>query len=541
MISINSKEIIECADLTKLSEFFSQPRKRKLHKLIRHRLREEKRTPYVTFVLSPAGQRRVSVFIDVFGKALEGKVDELFQDQRKIGCERAMQGFCLEDVFIYKMVFRESLWLIIHEYNSTHTSHSINTKDVRFIDYLIDYSNYLLAFSFLQLRDEIINTRRNQLHHFHLYAADVVSLYTLDDLISKTCQGIYDIFDLQSSLIFPYGVDKGLDILKTLETIKFPVSLKVLGDIAFEATHSNTAMAIDIYNSIIPLANENIQDKCGLICLPISPRNFPERGALFVYHRDGIFTLENPDKNLLFQFYYFTGAVLSNSLMISELDVRRQELRDLTRRLISVQEDSGRTIAANIHDTITQSLSAIGYRAVLCQELIDKDIKRLNNELDKLVLSINGALKESRDIINRLRPRILDDFGIVAAFRSLLIEFKEDSHLEVTFVCPQEIYVASNMGTTFFRVLQECLTNIRKHAYASKIEVWLYVNENKELCLKVKDNGRGFHAGEYRRSKGEHPGLGLLLMRERAKELGGKLEVKSGAGGGCQIILTALL
>ena len=226
--------------------------------------------------------------------------------------------------------------------------------------------------------------------------------------------------------------------------------------------------------------------------------------------------------------------------MFSELAEKQEELSRLTGRLISVQEEERKRIAANIHDTLTQSLTAIGYKALLCQELQDRDPSRLTAELNGLVLSINEALKQSRQMISDLRPKVLDDLGIIAAFRRALLTFKEDAHIEVNLKSPAHMEVGSHAGIVFFRILQEALNNIKKHAQATKVDVMLTIVEENQVRLTIKDNGIGFNPHQINHGL-TNSGLGLVTMRERVEDLGGRFEIATDNGVGCRITATVPL
>jgi len=453
-----------------------------------------------------------------------------------------VEGYNLEDVFTYKMVFREAIWHLISNYNDEQKVDQdlINFNDIRFIEHLIGYSNYLLSYPFLKTRDEIINRRRNQLHQLQSYSANVVSIFQEEELRTSANQAIYDIFGLNGSFLVPYDGKKDLDIESQKRLIGLQISLDFLEIIALEAARRNMAMAIDDNNNRILFHEDMEQNSFKIICIPIHRRNFYLTGLFFIHNQGRVFRFEKFDKNLLYQFSYFTEAVLSNYMMFSELAEKKEELHKLTGQLISIQEGERKIIAAEIHDTITQALTAIGYKALLCQELIDKAPSRMNDELNRLVHDINGALKQSRQMISNLRPKILDDLGIVTAIKRILTDFQEDTNIRVNFITPKELDVRPELGTAFYRILQESLNNIKWHARASKVDISLVTIHKNQLCLIVKDNGQGFDFPEDNQ-RVKNSGLGILTMRERAQDLGGQLTIVSREGEGCQIIVTARL
>jgi PAS domain S-box-containing protein len=214
------------------------------------------------------------------------------------------------------------------------------------------------------------------------------------------------------------------------------------------------------------------------------------------------------------------------------LKIRGEELSKLARRLISAQEDERKRIAADIHDTLTQGLTGIGYKLLLCQKLVKEDDNRLQDVLEALVVNVNENLNQSRQIISNLRPQILDDIGIVATFKKTLKNLKNETNLYINFFSPEELQVSSEQGIALFRILQESFHNIIKHAKASKVVVALNAGNKGNLKMEITDNGIGFNPPE----KGQ--GLGLVTMRERVEGLGGKFNIFSTLKGGCKITIS---
>jgi len=542
MLKVDSQEIIADADVEKLSRFFMD-RKDRIYELIRERLKSEPPTPYKYFISDhPNGQMRSQAFLKAFQEALNGKVDVLFEDQRQIGYKRAVEGYELKDVFAYKMAFTEVMWLLINDYNAHQTSGEamITFNDMKVITHLISYSNFLLSDSFLRTRDEIINHRRSQLQELHRYAARAISTFQEEELRACANQGIFEIFGLHGSFMVPYVRNDDKDGWREGKLIGVQPSPEFVEKTAIQVIHNNTAMAIDVNGNTVPFSEDLAQESFKVICIPIRTSDSDVTGLFFVHSQGRIFKFQRFDKNLLYQFAYFTGAVLANSLMVSELARKKEELHDLTGRLICVQEEEKKRIGADIHDTITQSLTAIGYKALLCQALINRDLPRLEEELNCLVKDVNGALRKSRSIISELRPRILDDLGIVAAFKKAIAGFKEDSGLTVDLECPETLSVSPDVGIGFYRICQEALRNIYKHAQASHVAISLKIDSRNWLCLLISDNGRGL-ACDPNSQYFSDSGMGLLTMRERAEDLGGQFIIDSKRGNGCRIMVTAPL
>ncbi len=187
----------------------------------------------------------------------------------------------------------------------------------------------------------------------------------------------------------------------------------------------------------------------------------------------------------------------------SKLESRNAQLEQLTRLLLRAQEDERRRIARELHDEAGQVLSVVKME-------LDLDNRREASAL------VAGVLSKVRDLSNLLRPAELDDLGLLPTLRSLVEDFARRTRFEATLetggsarTFPPDVEVA------VYRVVQEALTNVIRHAGASRVQVRLDVGSN-EISVQVEDDGRG-PTGDMT------PQLGLLFMRERIAELGGAL------------------
>ncbi len=198
----------------------------------------------------------------------------------------------------------------------------------------------------------------------------------------------------------------------------------------------------------------------------------------------------------------------------------RQELRDLTARLQLVREEERTSIAREVHDELGQSLTGLKFDlAWLKSRMTDR---ALIERVQSIMARIDGAMDTVRKIATDLRPSILDDLGLVAAVEWQAQEFERSTgitaELEVQATYPELDDVCA---TTAFRILQETLTNVARHAQATRVKITLQVS-SKELLLEVRDNGRGISKSDLLSSTS----LGLIGSRERALACGGKLVIR---------------
>ena len=213
----------------------------------------------------------------------------------------------------------------------------------------------------------------------------------------------------------------------------------------------------------------------------------------------------------------------------SEVSVREQaeaHLRNLSLRLMTLQDEERRRIARDLHDTAGQTLAAIKMSIALIrgQRNNASAIEPLIDDLDALA---DEALQEVRTTSYLLHPPLLDEAGIVSAIRWFVEGFSRRSGIEVHCEVPDKMERPPRAcELVLFRVLQESLTNVHRHSQATSASVRLW-RSSGELHLEIADNGKGLPEEHLRKLDGTNnkSGVGISGMRERVRELGGKLEV----------------
>ncbi len=212
-----------------------------------------------------------------------------------------------------------------------------------------------------------------------------------------------------------------------------------------------------------------------------------------------------------------------------------EEKQDIGKRIILAQEEERKRIARDIHDGPAQSLSNVIIKTELCERLIDKDLAEAKKELVSLREIVRESTKEVRRIIYNLRPMSLDDLGFTSMVQKYLEVFQEETGIKTDLIIDSDKKIEDSVRNLFvFRITQELLNNVRKHAEATSVEVTLNINE-KTIGLGVRDNGKGFNLGEKSKSCSESGnikgdslcGLGLQNIKERIKLLNGKITFES--------------
>jgi signal transduction histidine kinase len=212
-------------------------------------------------------------------------------------------------------------------------------------------------------------------------------------------------------------------------------------------------------------------------------------------------------------------------------DVTKQVLaekrvRELSRKLISTQEEERKRIALDLHDEMGQMLSAL---KIGLQALAKREESRDSEELARLIRLTQVVMDQIRALAHRLRPSILDNFGLKAALEDLCETLAESELLEVVYNLedlPKE-RISPEMEISLFRVAQEALTNVLKHSQSERVEVRLEKDTDR-VRLIVEDQGVGFDLDQ---ALEDGKRLGLLGMEERIGLLGGHLSINTGEKG----------
>jgi len=207
----------------------------------------------------------------------------------------------------------------------------------------------------------------------------------------------------------------------------------------------------------------------------------------------------------------------------------QEELRHLSRRLLSVQEEERKRISRELHDVVAQALTGINVRLSMLKTQSTADA----SDLHKKIATTQRLVLKSVEIVHRfardLRPTVLDDLGLIPALQSYLKVFREETGLKINLSAFSGIEkLDGGARTVLYRVVQEALSNVVQHAKASRVTVRL-TDQKEKVCMDIHDNGRGFQMDKLE-AAGSGIHLGLLGMRERVEMVGGTFRVKSAPG-----------
>lgn len=212
-----------------------------------------------------------------------------------------------------------------------------------------------------------------------------------------------------------------------------------------------------------------------------------------------------------------------------------QDLLAEKERIVEIEEDARKKLARDLHDGPTQSIAAIAMRLNYARMLINRDPQKVNEELNKIEDLARRTTKEIRQMLFTLRPIILETQGLTAALEQYIQKLEETDpityHLRAQ---PVEDYLDMDAQGGIFYIIEEAITNTRKHAQASNLWVRLGIR-NDTFVVQVEDDGTGFDVDAIQARYDERGSLGMINLHERTELLGGQLRIESAPGKGTRV------
>ncbi len=227
------------------------------------------------------------------------------------------------------------------------------------------------------------------------------------------------------------------------------------------------------------------------------------------------------------------GLALENATLYQELSAHRDRLRALSAGIMRAREEEARRIARELHDTAGQLLASVH----LTLEEIGRDLPPPHRErLPEIRGLLDRIEEELRHLSHELRPTILDDLGLVPALEWLIQGVSARTGLSITLEGSTAGRLSPLIETALYRIVQEALTNVTRHARATRVTVRLRREAARIHCM-IQDDGIGFDVPTVLARRGER-GLGLIGIQERLFPLGGSLEITSASGRGTALSIT---
>ncbi|MGA7748954.1 MAG: PAS domain-containing protein, partial [Gallionella sp.] len=209
-----------------------------------------------------------------------------------------------------------------------------------------------------------------------------------------------------------------------------------------------------------------------------------------------------------------------------------KELQRLALYLENVRAEERAQIARNLHDEMGATLAALKMRIAWLKSKLPEGMPQLAAEIDHMSDLVSAGILTVRQVVTDLRPDLLEDVGLAAAVKDYVKRFQRDTEIECTLVLQEEdVHLNVEQSVTVFRIIQESLNNVAKHAQASRVEI-NFARQGDLLELQISDNGIGFDPTSKERS------FGLLGIKERALMIGGTATIASTPGKGSQVSLS---
>ncbi|XUX00042.1 MAG: PAS domain-containing sensor histidine kinase [Dehalogenimonas sp.] len=228
--------------------------------------------------------------------------------------------------------------------------------------------------------------------------------------------------------------------------------------------------------------------------------------------------------------YQITSLIDVSQIKNAEkaLKQSRAKLRRLASHLVEVREIERKTLAHEIHDQLGQALTGINIDLDWLARKLQGSDAELVEKINLLGQQVESTIQEVKRISSDLRPRILDELGVVAAIEWIATELQRRTGIECNLEFrPKEFSLDSDSSTNLFRICQEALTNVTRHSHATFVNIRMYKTD-KFITLRIRDNGVGIKAAEIDNSKS----FGIVGIKERVMALGGTIRIigRSGIG-----------
>jgi len=364
----------------------------------------------------------------------------------------------------------------------------------------------------------------------------------VSDLVGDTC--LIALFATDLTLIKVQAItDRNIESMTRQRTQMLNRTISVEGNIIANSIlrgerYSAREITREIGEKILPPEFVLQLGRNGLIALEVFPLQVGDRplGMLAIGREYG-----NPYSEDEISFVgSLSGSIalaIQNARLFEQLTESQSQLRGLSQKLVQMQENHFKRLAGEMHDQIGQDMTAINVNLNILQAMLPKttseDIISRLADTEKLV---QESVKRMRSLMSELRPPMLDQYGLTAALywyceqyqRRTKIELVINDHYMKNVRLPAEIEIA------LFRIAQEALNNVAKHAKATQVDIELFEEEG-DIMMAITDNGLGFDMRNQDPSTRVH--WGLTLMQERARAINGKFLLRSVPGQGTQIVV----
>ncbi len=362
-------------------------------------------------------------------------------------------------------------------------------------------------------------------------------------LTQQIVEGVCEILDYRRAVFFIFEHDMLIPLSakdrddfswgnRVLEQTKqYPIS-PLSGSIEARAFFGNTIKTAQASHDE-RIAFMTPEPDASYILVPVNPTGSP-RGMLYVETDAPGFVMAERDLEILASYADTVGMALENTRLYREVMAKRRMMDQLMSRVNTAHEEERARIARELHDSVAQSLLKIIYAAGFALDFLKEDPRLAVDEVEEVQQRAKDCLRELREIMANLRPTSLDILGLRETITRYAEQFEEEYAISTSVDLKGLESIPTSVELAIFRILQEELTNVRKHSNAESVKIRSETSQG-DLLLSVEDDGIGFDQEMLTAEldSGEH--LGLMAIRERAELLGGQLVINSMPGMGTTI------
>ncbi len=400
---------------------------------------------------------------------------------------------------------------------------------------------YTMTQGLARSRDELV-ARNEELLALNSITATVSQSLNLKDVLENAMQKVLEVTRTTSGCVFLRDSDGNkLEMMSCIDSsgvFQCQESNSSVANCACHQVlrHGQTLMVNDV--SQCPMLGKDVMMKEEIGCFVSVPLKSKDRtlGVMNVACSNERYFAEH-DFRLLDSIGYHVGLAIENSVLYEEAKQREKLRGQLLNSVINAQEDERKRIARELHDESGQTLTALIMSIESLENMTSPKQSLFREKLKSAKSLVVRALEDIRRLTLDLRPSALDDIGLIAAIRTYTQTHLEATGVQVEFKSKGlNKRLAPTVETALFRIIQEAIHNITKHAEAHNVSIQLEVKDGKITTI-VEDDGKGFDVDAAFKSRIGVQTLGLLGIQERAMLLGGTFIIKSQIGQGTRLIV----
>lgn len=228
------------------------------------------------------------------------------------------------------------------------------------------------------------------------------------------------------------------------------------------------------------------------------------------------------------------SVAIQNARLFAQVEAGQERLRHLSKQIVSAQEEERQRVSRELHDEAGQALTALKISLEMIKVNWDAIPQPVSRQLDEAITMTDQTMEQIRLLAHDLRPPVLDTFGLGASLEGIVRDFGRRTDLEIEFKGAPLSNLPEAATISFYRFVQEALTNIARHADATRVRVELR-DDGDKIMVAVTDNGSGFHVEEKVNVEEPRGGIGLTGMQDRFDLLNGWVEIESAPGQGTRV------